>query len=99
MPYPLGLNFGPTYITVSRASEDGSITPVTRVTASAAYQDFFWQSLQKRVQNGLQSWPGEQLPDPHLFPPETQAEELLALLLTKLTLSDQTLHESWGPPQ
>ncbi len=79
MPYPLGLNFGPTYLTASRALDDGSIVPVTQVTASAAYQEFFRQSLQKRVQNDLQSRPREQLSDSHLFPSESQAEELSAL--------------------
>lgn len=79
MPYPLGLNFGPTYITASHALDDGSIIPVTRVTASIAYQHFFWQSLQKRVQNDLRSRPQEQLPNSHLFPPDSQAEELTAL--------------------
>ena len=80
MPYPLGLNFGPTYITAAHALDDGSIVPVTRVTASVTYQDFFRQSLQKRVQNDLQSRPGEELPDSHRFPPESQAEQLSALL-------------------
>ncbi len=79
MPYPLGLNFGPTHITASHALDDGFIVPVTRVTASVAYQDFFRQSLQKRIQNDLQSRPQEQLPNSHLFPPESQAEELSAL--------------------
>ena len=79
MPYPLGLNFGPTYLTASYALDDGSVVPVTLVTASAAYQDFFRESLQKSVQKDLQSRLREQLPNSHLFPPESQAENLSAL--------------------
>lgn len=79
MPYPLGLNFGPTYITASHALDDGAIVPVTRVTASVPYQDFFRRSLEERVQRDLQSRPQEHLPNSHLYPPESQAEELSAL--------------------
>lgn len=84
MTYPLGISFGPTYITGAYALDDGSIVPVTRVPATMAYQNFFQQTLQKRVQDDLQSRPQEGVPDTHLFPSEFRAGELETLCIHEL---------------
>ena len=53
MAYPLGVSFGPTYITAAHALQDGSIVPVGKAKCNTAYHEFFKQNLEMEVQFDL----------------------------------------------
>jgi len=78
MPHAVGVSFGLEYITVSKAREDDTVDHTWSHTTSPAYQDLFQRVLEERVQGHLDTRPGEELPNTHLIPPESQnVEDLL----------------------
>jgi hypothetical protein len=59
MPYPLGVYFGPTFMTAAHALEDGKVVPVAKTECSIGYQDFFNDNLSRKVESKLETLPEE----------------------------------------
>ncbi|KAL8771402.1 MAG: hypothetical protein Q9209_003070 [Squamulea sp. 1 TL-2023] len=90
MSQAIGISFGPQFVTVTKAQDDGLIDHVKHAT-SPAYQELFQHVLQQRVQSDLESRPSEEIPNTNLVVPKSQGDYVERLLREELEAVVQSL--------